>query len=633
MFSRISRNSRNSELRRASFGVRAALLGAVVVSSALAAPRTAAQSEGPANINASIIRVAPSGNDAGGCGSEAAPCKTIAFAVNQAASGDEIRVAAGTYTDTGPDSACSGFTNAVVCVNGKALTVRGGFSTGNWSSPSPTANATVIDGQNVNRGVNVVLANRLTMEGFTIQNGRAQGPEGGDPNTFGGGVSVLQGVVTLRDMVFRNNQAIGQNSTSGIGAAGAGSAVTIRNSPSGVASVLERLTVQDNTSTGGAGSSRGGFAFGAVFIFGSSVNIASSTFTGNRALAGSGGTGSSNGLADALGGAIAVQGGSTVNVSGVQATNNEVIGGNGSQFGGGGFGGAIMTEDSSITLTDSSLRSNVVRGGNGSASGGYIAGGGMLSFNSSANISRVHIIANRMIGGNASSGGNAGTGGGGGLYLWRSRSDAPGTVNVTNAIIADNSVEMGQGKNVGGGGGGIQAQGLTANLTHVTLARNRLGSGLVVGQALAVVEAPGVSATTVNFNHSIVADHTENAGATAVVVLKGNTINFNRGLFANNTNNTNGNFDPIEPGVINGLSTLTGAPSAGFASPGSPNFNYRLTSGSEAIDKAIGSATPDDFEGQPRPVGQAPDLGADEFGAAIDPGNLSPRAYFPIIAK
>lgn len=567
------------------------------------------------------------------------PCKSIAYAVVKAAANDEIRVAAGTYTDTGPDGACSFLLNAVVCINNKPLTLRGGYTISNWSSSNPTANPTIIDGQNLYRGVNVVLTDRLTMEGFIIQNGRA-GPEAGDPNAFGGGMTVIQSAVTLRNMIFKDNQVFGQNTNTDAGGAGSGAGLAIRQGYG--KSVLERVTFENNTSRGGNGANRGGFAFGALFIYQSDVDILSSIFTGNRALAGkSGGSGiDSNGQrADALGGAIALEGGTVALLSGVRVHNNEVIGGEGAQYGGSGFGGGLMVEDSSATVVDSEFKLNVVRGGNGSTDGGMAGGGGILSFNSSARIERVQIIANRLFGGNASSG-TAGAIGGGGLYLWRSRLDAPPMNEVVNAIVANNVLEKGQGQNIGGGGGGIQVQGLTANLTHLTLARNRLGSGLVVGQAIVVLQAPGVSSSTANLNHSIVADHTaETPGATAVVVLQGNTLNMNRVLFAGNTKNLNTDSVPLAPGTINGQSSLINAGSAGFASPGAPNYNYRIVPSSPAVDQAIGSGVPHDFELQSRPNGQYADLGADELGTieppppTPDPSQLTQKVYTPITTR
>ncbi|MFC1467057.1 MAG: choice-of-anchor Q domain-containing protein [Candidatus Brachytrichaceae bacterium NZ_4S206] len=587
----------------------------------------------PNDRNAAIIRVAPTGNDSPGCGTEAAPCRTIAFAIRQAAAGDEIRVAAGTYTGTGADPACAFLFTSVLCIADKPLVIRGGFSTENWASPDPVANPTIIDGQNAYRGVNVVNVNRLTMEGIIIQNGLAEA-EAGDPNAFGGGMSVIQSVVVLRDMVFRNNVAAGQNSDSGSGGAAAGSALAIRSAPAGETSFIERVTFQDNASIGSAGADRGGYAFGAVFVFQSQVEIRDSTFTGNRAQAGDGETGraADGSRADALGGAVAVEGNGNVSLTGIRASDNLVIGGNGAQFGGGGFGGAVYAEDSSLTVADSQFRANLARGGDGAEEGGFAGGGGILTFNSEASIQRVQVIANRASGGSASEGGTAGPAGGGGLYLWRAKPEGPATNSVTNAMIADNVVEIGRGQVPGGGGGGIQAQGLTAEITHVTLARNRLGDGLIAGGALVVVEAPGVSTTTVNLNYSIVADHTTEPAGAAIVVLPGNTLNLTRGLFASNTADTNGDPTQLAAGTINGLDTTIRADSAGFASPSAPQYDYRLTAQSSAVDQATGSTTPDDFEGRVRPIGAAPDLGAHEFGASEpEPEITTPRAYIPLL--
>ncbi|BCX04667.1 MAG: hypothetical protein KatS3mg053_2605 [Candidatus Roseilinea sp.] len=586
------------------------------------------------NTSAAIIRVALAGNDSPGCGTDAAPCRSIAFAIRQAAAGDEIRIAAGTYTGAGADPACAFLFTAVLCIVDKPLIIRGGFSTENWALSDPVANPTIIDGQHAYRGVNVVRVNRLTIEGITIQNGLAEA-EAGDPNAFGGGMTAIESVVTLRDMVFENNLVVGQNNDQGSGGAAAGGALAIRSAPAGETSFIERVTFQDNVSIGGAGADRGGYAFGAVFVFQSQVEIRASTFTGNRAQAGDGenGRAADGSRADALGGAVAVEGNSNVSLIGVQANDNLVVGGNGAQFGGGSFGGGVYAEDSSLTITDAQFRSNLARGGDGAEDGGFAGGGGILTFNSEASIQRVQIIANRAVGGSAGDGGTAGPAGGGGVYLWRAKPEGPATNSITNAIIADNAVEIGRGQITGGGGGGIQAQGLTAEITHVTLARNRLGEQLIAGEALVVVEAPGVSTTTVHLNYSVVADHATKPAGAAIVVLPDNTLNLTRGLFANNAADTNGDPSQLPSGTINGLDTTIRVDSAGFASPGAPQYNYRLTAESPAIDQAIGSATPDDFEGRVRPSGAAPDLGAHEFDAVPpEPPDLpTPRAYIPIL--
>ena len=566
--------------------------------------------------------VASTGVDSGNCSSSASPCRTIQYAANQSASGDMILVAQGTYTyNAGADTQCSFLqTKAVVCIVDKRLTILGGYSTSNWSIANPSVNLTVIDGLNSHRGVAVIGFNTTTtyldMEGFTIQNGRAQGPTYLNPylpGGMGGGMWAAKASVTLKDMIYKNNQAIGANTASGAGGSADGSGLRIESSPAGASSLLQRVTFDGNQSFGGVGPERGGFAFGALYVFGSVVTVEDATFTNNLAQAGSStGSGTSGGLqADALGGAIGL-GQSAAVLNRIVVTNNQAIGGNAVTTGGGAFGGGIYSEDSfSVSISDSYISNNMSRGGN-AVTGGFGAGGGVLIFNSPVTIERVKLIANSAIGGNTTGGGNAGPGGGGGLYLWKSKS-VNANASITNAIITDNYVTMGTGlTSLGGGGGGIQVQGVTATISHTTIARNRLGPALISGQGLLVLASPLVSSSTANVNHSIISNHTEGgAGAVAVLVQSGNTVNFNRGLFAGNTRNTNAGDSTA--GTINGLSSMLLETSAGFIAPGSPNYNYHLRLDSAAKDQATGSAIAVDFDGQIRPYNSVSDLGAFEY--------------------
>ncbi len=566
--------------------------------------------------------VASNGNDGSDCRSSALPCRTIQYALDIANSVDTILVAQGTYTYDPAVNSCTFLPQngkSVVCIVDKILSIFGGYSTSNWTTAHPAANLTVIDGQNAYRGVFLIGNNSTTvsldMEGITIQNGRTQGPFiPGDPSGFGGGMVVSGARVTLRDMVFKNNKVYGYNMGSGAGGAAAGAGLAINWSQPGTSNLLERVTFDNNQSFGSAGTDRGGLAYGALFVSGS-VTVDYGTFTNNRAFAGSSsGIGTSGGLyGDALGGAMGGGRGAWV-LRHIVATGNQAIGGNNATIPGGAFGGGIYAEDAtSVTISDSTLSNNVATGGN-AKNGGFGAGGGIMMYNSPVVMDRVRLVANSAIGGNSTGGGNAGPGGGGGLYLWRSLVNLNSNATVTNAIIADNYVTMGTvgGTVLGGGGGGIQVQGLQATITHSTIARNRLGPALVSGQGLLVLTAPGVSASTVNVNQSIISNHTEGgAGAVAVLVQQGNTVNFNRGLFAGNTKNTNSDGSPMSAGAINGA--MLSAPSAGYVSPGSPNFNYHLRLDSAAKDQATGSVTADDVDGQTRPYNAVSDLGADEY--------------------
>ena len=71
----------------------------------------------------------------------------------------------------------------------------------------PVANPTVIDGQNLYRGVYVYSSSspgvRLTMANVTIQNARAKGIDGVQPTVFGGGSPVCS--ISLAAMVSMPN--------------------------------------------------------------------------------------------------------------------------------------------------------------------------------------------------------------------------------------------------------------------------------------------------------------------------------------------------------------------------------------------------------------------------------------------
>lgn len=591
-----------------------------LIASVQAAPRT------------TIRYVATTGSDSGTCTNPAIPCHTIQYAVNQSTTGDTIKVAAGTYTYSAANDICTFMlTRAVVCFVDKQLTILGGYTTSNWTAANPVGNPTYIDGQNTYRGVAVIGYNTLTtnlrMEGFIIHNGRATGPTyPGDWSGIGGGMWVQKATVNLADMIFRNNVALGADNHAGAGGAAAGSALRIEHSPAGTSSVLQRVTFDSNRSYGGTGTTRGGVAFGALFVYGSTIRIEDSIFTNNLAQAGSSsGSGLDGGLyADALGGGIGLES-SAATINRITAVGNRVIGGNAGTEAGGGFGGAVFSENgTSLSIADSYLFNNSVYGGNG-WKGGFAGGGGILSHNDlSTSIFRTQVLSNTVISGTGT--GYAGAAGGGGIYLWVNQAGRSGSASLVNVITADNYVASGGGNPAaGGGGGGIQVQGLSANISHATIARNRLGSTLVSGQGLVVLASPDVSSGSVNLNHSIIADHTEGrAGAVAVLVQQGNTLTFNQGVFSNNTKNTNADGSPVPPGTINGLSTMQSVPSVGFIAPGSPYYNYHLRYDSAVKDQAIGSATVDDIDRQGRPCNQVSDFGADEycpFALSVTSGN------------
>ena len=587
-----------------------------------------------------VIRVAPGGTDAPGCGFATSPCRTIQYAVNLAESGNTIKVADGTYTYSGdtPHDDCSLLSTRppVVCVLNKHLTLVGGYSINNWTTSDPAANPTIIDGQDWYRGIMVVgwsktenLAS-LEMKGFTIKRGLAKGGTSGAYHQvcgYGGGLFAYKASVTLEDLVFASNKAVGGDTAQTYGGYGVGGGLAIDTIPPGAICSLEDLTFDSNEAVGGSGRDRGGIALGGgLSVYGTVVNANRITFTNNVAKAGNS---SGNGVdtvygitADALGGGAAINTGSQVTLQHIAAIGNQAIGGDAGTQGSGdragaAHGGALYSEKATMDVLDSDIRENLVRSGD--ATNSYVAGGGgIMGINSEVTVRRSTIIGNTARGGNGTTG-QSGSAGGGGVYLARFSTDT--TVSIVNSIIADNYAERGSlGLESGGGGGGLWLQGVDVDIVHTTIARNRLGPNLFYGQAVLLLNQGAPTPTIADISYSIIADHadtTPNPYLTqaALHAFAGNTVNLHYGLFANNDKNTNsdGSPGPSPGGTFNGLDTMLSAGSAGFIAPGSPDYDYHILANSAAKDQATGSTTSLDIDGQSRPYNGVSDIGADEY--------------------
>jgi hypothetical protein len=165
-------------------------------------------------------RVAPD------CTGIPAPCHTtIQEAVDAASPGDVIQVATGIYTDVHgllappgyPDPPTSGIITQVVCIS-KTVTIRGGYTTTNWTTPYPITQPTTLDAQGQGRVILIAgdpstssgQAISPTIEGLHITGGDAIGLGGGGwwgPGDVGGGVHIISATATLSNNWMFSNTA------------------------------------------------------------------------------------------------------------------------------------------------------------------------------------------------------------------------------------------------------------------------------------------------------------------------------------------------------------------------------------------------------------------------------------------
>ena len=399
------------------------------------------------------------------------------------------------------------------------------------------------------------------------------------------GVLTDYAFLSLGDMQFSDNVARGGNTDSSHGGAASGGALAVRRSPG--TAILNNITFRRNRVEGGSGAVRGGLAQGgALFVYQSQLLGTNLFFVENTARAGnSSGSGRDGGeTADAVGGAAAVQIGSTVVFGNIIAEDNQAIGGNAAVEAGGAFGGAIGGEGmpwlsgqaTSLTIQDSLFQHNLAQGGNG-VEGGIAAGGAIETFHTETLVTRSSILFNDSFGGDGTS--EQGPAGGGGVYF-QNIYNGQSTVKLSNSVIASNEVAAGKGGAVGGGGGAIWLQGIRATVDHNTIVDNRLLTEPMQGSAILVMSdgvVSGPQPATIRYN--IIASH-NTPGSAALHVKPSNSAAVDSNLLVDNLFD----FNESQAGAIQGKHTSIDASSAGFVAGSAPDYNFHITSSSPATE-------------------------------------------------
>lgn len=591
----------------------AACLGFLTV---LAAAVLAA-APGAAQPGTGTIRVATTGTDSGSCGSAAAPCRTIPQAVGLAASGDEIRVAAGTYTAHA--TCCCNAGDAVICMANKELTIGGGYTSADWNTSDPEANPTILDGEGVRRVAFVTRtasATSLTLEGVTVTRGFATGAAGADAR--GGAIQAFWSALNLTDVEVRDSRSVGGPALAGgKGGAGTGGGVALSSlSGQPITSTFTDVHFEGNSAEGGAasgsGEDTGGYGQGGgLFVLRTDLVATGLTFVDNLAVGGDAPSGRGCEFisagnpcarrADAQGGGVCVQVQGTVDLTGVTATGNQAIGGDANMtdgFGGQAFGGFFFAEGSGdATLREVDVRDNDALGGEAHA-GGLGGGGGLATTQTTLTVEDSVLIDNLAKGGDAVD--RSGAAGGGAAYLLFDTN-----LTLTNVIMADNTAAAGastMANIAAGGGGALFVENSDGSVIHGTMARNSLGHAAMEGEAAVLLNG-----STVDFDYTIFAEHTSVGAAALHSQQAGDTANLRRGIFSANSADKGGT------GTISEVVAMLSFADVEFASPGAPNFDYHLRSTSPARDEATTSTSTTDVDGEAR---TDPDIGADEFGDA-----------------
>jgi parallel beta-helix repeat protein/predicted outer membrane repeat protein len=435
-----------------------------------------------------------------------------------------------------------------------------------------------VSGGTTTRVFNIETSQIVTMTGFRIT--------GGGGNQPGGAINNL-GNLTLNNMVVQSNNVKAAGGGIYTYNPGAGNLLTINNSSildntasgggngGGIFSQGSSVTLANVTVSGNSASQEGG----AIYIYNGTLNITGGSITGNSAL-------------QAYGGGIEATTNSTITIINASITNNHADGSSG-------FGGGILVNSSSSTITNSSISGNTATLGGG---GIYFGGSG----------------TNRITG-TTLSGNSAGSGfifntfrGGGGLLV------ESATIYVSNSTVSGNS----SGCECGGGGISTFNGGIT-KLRSVTVANNTASAGLGGG---IISFISGFPAGATNVGNTIIADNTAsvaNNDVEGAIASQGFNLVRSRG-------SSSGYVASDLPDGSNPMLDILG-------NYGGQTQTHRLLAGSQAIDKGSNALAVDPFNNTALATDQRGLLrifdGDGNNTATVDIGAFEAQVFTPTAAE
>jgi parallel beta-helix repeat protein len=430
--------------------------------------------------------VAP-GGDCGGM----EPCFSNVQAAVDAADdpGDVIKVAAGTYTGVQgrpappgyPDPLASGLITQVVYVS-KTVTIRGGYTTANWTTSYPITQTTTLNAQEQGRVLFIAGAPAPdagispTVEGLRITGGSAYWLGGGiDEWPVGGGVYIINATAAISNCWLFSNTA---------------------HSGGGLYLYDSDATLSDNTVTTNTAYTGGG-----LFLRYSDATLSGNTVSSNTADQDGGGLHLESSDAtlnsNTVSSNTAYNGGGGLYLWGSAAT----LDGNTVTANSAGYGSGLLLRNSAATLDGNTVTAN--------------SGGGLHLESSDATLS------NNTVSSNTSSGGlylwdsaavlngnivtaNSADSGGGGLYLERSNDAtlngntvAANTASYGGGLLLRNSDATLSGNTVAANsGGGLHLESSAATLSNNTVSSNTGSGGLYLWDSAAVLNGNIVTANS-----------------------------------------------------------------------------------------------------------------------------------------
>jgi hypothetical protein len=490
----------------------------------------------------SIRYVATSGSDTTMCTHPFSPCRTVQYAVDVAESGDEVLVAQGIYTGVNDYGGLS----QVVYLT-KSLTLRGGYTTTDWSASHPVSYPTTLDAQGQGRVIYVAGEISPTIEGFRITGGKAV--ELGDGDN-GAGIYLLQSAATVSHNEIYSN-------TSG----GAGGGIMLDASDT---LVTNNRIFLNTAAEGGAG-----IALGDSNAVVRENAVFSNTLPGEEFVA-EGGAG------------LMVFRGAPIIEGNVFAQNrNEDIAG----------GGIYLFESPAI------LRQNLI-----TANHSYL-GGGVYARQSAPQLESNTIAGNTAEFG---AGGCFVRGGAstliGDMIVKNEAGSCAGVLfveidaQITNAVIANNrAITMGSGLCVG--------EYSSVHIAHATIAQNGDASeGDSTGIWVSDLYPAEEYQSSVFLTNTILVSQT-----IGITVAGSSTATLQGTLWGNET-------DWAGAGtIVTGTVNVSGNPD--FVDP--DGGNYHISVHSAAVDAGVDAGVVTDIDGEERPMGFGPDIGADEVWRRI----------------